>query len=201
MLSSSPPPQRGKKHTHPTPTPRARDCPKNNPLPEAAGGGGGDGPGGPPPTPVPPLLPPSTSTSLGRGFPSRTPLGPRRPDARLSTEPPPLSRRFNPAWPGPVTPWPPSRAPAGTRLSSLLRRERGVQCLRPSPTGRRSARGSRHVYAPCSLGNSVALSPPRLLPFWGSGSVKPKQNKKNRQLLAVDHSARASMKNAASCEN
>lgn len=39
-------------------------------------------------------------------------------------------------------------------------------------------------------------------PFLLSSNCRPhKQTKKTIQLLAVDHSARASMKNAASCEN
>lgn len=35
----------------------------------------------------------------------------------------------------------------------------------------------------------------------GKTKKKKQHNKKERKLLAVDHSARASMKNAASCEN
>lgn len=47
------------------------------------------------------------------------------------------------------------------------------------------------------LGGCAVVSP-----VCGQGSVSPALKKKKLvRLLAVDHSARASMKNAASCEN
>ena len=79
--------------------------------------------------------------------------------------------------------------PTGTQLASLLRRVRGG--FNVPGVGARTG----------GLGAPGGVCPPRVFPsnlFLDAPAVaKPNQRV---QLLAVDHSARASMKNAASCE-
>lgn len=74
--------------------------------------------------------------------------------------------------------------PAGTQLALPLRGSAGgsMSPSHPLARGRWSARG-------------FFLSPRNLQ------SLSPRNQTKPEQLLAVDHSVRASMKNAASCEN
>lgn len=66
------------------------------------------------------------------------------------------------------------------------------------PRAEPSARSAGGETQLCSVGlfRGGPSPPPR-----GRGRVPPRSRSDHRQLLAVDHSARASMKNAASCEN
>ena len=85
----------------------------------------------------------------------------------------------------------PRREPPGTQPASLLRRTVGG-LKSPSPEG---APGGLYIY--------IFFPPRTKLRLRLQAGLRKNffKKKRSRQLLAVDHSARASMKNAASCEN
>ena len=139
-----------------------------------------------------------THTDVGGGVPGRGLRSPKREGGRRGgtprSEPHGTVKRSAEAGlahPSPEGRDGPLRAPSGTQPSFLLRREsRGVSCLPP--------RQWSHLWrAGAPDGSPIQCNKPITVERTKWHSVKTKRV----QLLAVDHSARASMKNAASCEN
>lgn len=158
-------------------------------LQQTIGGGRGPGPGlvnprraHPPPRPTRPTRGTRPPGEAGAGDRA----GETEPGTRTSAGGTGRDR-------GPIGPPPP---PAGTRQVRPIARRRGraVGLMTRARPPRRAARAPARGLRPPGRFRSK----PHSASVYGCG-LEPE--KSTRQLLAVDHSARASMKNAASCEN
>lgn len=109
--------------------------------------------------------------ALPAGRPSRVPLGPASAPTRGG-----------------------GRGPEGLEASRREPLRGGLPAERPDAHGRRGRAARFRPRRPAlGAGRETTTSPLSTLP--------KRETKKRARLLAVDHSARASMKNAASCEN